>query len=173
MSERTRRWQHETLSVFGIGSDLEETAWRGVFRQLVALGLLRIDHEAHGAFKLTEESRPVLRGEQSVSMRETVRKAPAAKGGRRTTGAGARAVSPVGDSPTAQALLEALRVWRREEARTQSVPAYVILHDATLAEIARCRPADDDALGQIPGIGARKLERYGPAVLALVEAAQT
>ena len=172
-SERTRRWQHETLSVFGIGSDLEETAWRGVFRQLVALGLLRIDHEAHGAFKLTEESRPVLRGEQSVSMRETVRKAPAAKGGRRKTGAGARAASPVGDSPTAQALLEALRVWRREEARTQSVPAYVILHDATLAEIARCRPADDDALGQIPGIGARKLERYGPAVLALVEAAQT
>ena len=172
-SERTRRWQHETLSVFGIGSDLEETAWRGVFRQLVALGLLRIDHEAHGAFKLTEESRPVLRGEQSVSMRETVRKAPAAKGGRRKTGAAARAASPVGDSPTAQALLEALRVWRREEARTQSVPAYVILHDATLAEIARCRPADDDALGQIPGIGARKLERYGPAVLALVEAAQT
>jgi ATP-dependent DNA helicase RecQ len=172
-SERTRRWQHETLSVFGIGSDLEETAWRGVFRQLVALGLLRIDHEAHGAFKLTEQSRPVLRGEQSVSMRETVRKAPAAKGGRRKAGTGARAASPVGDSPTAQALLEALRVWRREEARTQSVPAYVILHDATLAEIARCRPADDDALGQIPGIGARKLERYGPAVLALVEAART
>ena len=65
-TERIRRWQHEALSVFGIGNDLEEAAWRGVFRQLVALGLLRVDRESHGSLKLTEASRPVPRGEQAI-----------------------------------------------------------------------------------------------------------
>jgi ATP-dependent DNA helicase RecQ len=154
-TERTQRWQHEALSVFGIGGDLEEPAWRGVFRQMVALGLLRVDHESHGALRLTEASRPVLRGEQPVSMRETVRQTGGGKG------------------PAAQALLERLKAWRREEARTQSVPAYVILHDATLVEIARTRPRDADALGEVPGIGARKLERYAQPLLEIVGDALT
>ncbi len=177
-TERIRRWQHEALSVFAIGNDLEEAAWRGVFRQLVALGLLRVDHESHGALKLTEASRSVLRGEQTVWMREAVRQTPAVKGSRRRGGTSASTSAPasvagVGDSPSAQALLERLKTWRREEARTQSVPAYVILHDATLVEIARRRPRDLDALAQMPGIGARKLERYSQALLSIVEEALT
>ncbi|MBK8764814.1 MAG: RecQ family ATP-dependent DNA helicase [Burkholderiaceae bacterium] len=174
-TERTQRWQHEALSVFGIGGDLEEPAWRGVFRQMVALGLLRVDHESHGALRLTDASRPVLRGEQSVSMRETVRQSGGGKGARRrASGSGSAASSAgVGDSPAAQALLERLKAWRREEARTQSVPAYVILHDATLVEIARTRPRDADALGEVPGIGARKLERYAQPLLEIVSDALT
>jgi len=174
-TERTQRWQHEALSVFGIGGDLEEPAWRGVFRQMVALGLLRVDHESHGALRLTEASRPVLRGEQPVSMRETVRQSGGGKGARkRAGGSGSSApAAGVGDSPAAQALLERLKAWRREEARTQSVPAYVILHDATLVEIARTRPRDADALGEVPGIGARKLERYAQPLLEIVGDALT
>ena len=74
-SERITRWDHDKLSVFGIGEDIDETAWRGVFRQLVALGFARVDHEAHGALRLTEASRPVLKGAQQVSMRRAVARA--------------------------------------------------------------------------------------------------
>ncbi|HPU51494.1 MAG TPA: RecQ family ATP-dependent DNA helicase [Burkholderiaceae bacterium] len=175
-TERTQRWQHEALSVFGIGSDLEEPAWRGVFRQMVALGLLQVDHESHGALRLTDASRPVLRGEQTVSMRETVRQPGAGRSSRKRSGGPAggatgRAPVGVGDSPAAQALFERLKAWRREEAKTQSVPAYVILHDATLAEITRLRPRNADALANVPGIGARKLERYGQPLLDILGSA--
>jgi len=159
-NERTGRWHHDKLSVFGVGADLDEVAWRGVFRQLVALGFARVDFDAHGALKLTEASRPVLRGEQRVEMRRLAarrRPAPASR------------IGAAGDLPPADAhLLERLKAWRLAEARTQSVPAYVILHDTTLTEIARRRPPDLDALSGVGGIGAKKLDRYGSALLELV-----
>ncbi|HVC12986.1 MAG TPA: DNA helicase RecQ [Burkholderiales bacterium] len=158
--ERVARWGHERLAVFGAGADLDEAAWRSVFRQLIALGLARVDHDAHGALRLTEASRPVLKGEQSVQMRRVV-----ARGrGRRSE----RRAAPAGPSPADGGLLEALKAWRRDEARAQGVPAYVIFHDSTLAEIARAKPRDLDALGELGGIGAKKLERYGEALLRLV-----
>jgi ATP-dependent DNA helicase RecQ len=159
-NERTGRWHHDKLSVFGVGADLDEVAWRGVFRQLVALGFARVDFDAHGALKLTEASRPVLRGEQRVEMRRLAarrRPAPASR------------IGAAGDLPPADAhLLERLKAWRLAEARTQSVPAYVILHDTTLTEIARRRPPDLGALSGVGGIGAKKLDRYGSALLELV-----
>jgi ATP-dependent DNA helicase RecQ len=159
-SERVTKWDHDQLPVFGLGADLDETLWRGVFRQLVALGLARVDHESFGALKLTPESRPVLKGEQSVEMRRVATGAPRA----RRTRAG-----PAADLPPAAAdLLERLKQWRLAEARTQSVPAYVILHDSTLAEIARRQPRALAEVADIPGIGAVKLERYGAALLAVV-----
>jgi ATP-dependent DNA helicase RecQ len=162
-TERTARWDHDKLSVFGVGADLDEAAWRGVFRQLVALGFAQVDHEAHGALKLAAASRPVLRGEERVEMRRVVARArPAAK----------PRAGPAGELPPADAgLFERLKAWRQGESRTQAVPAYVILHDSTLAEIARRRPADLGALGSVAGIGARKLERYGEALLELVRMA--
>jgi ATP-dependent DNA helicase RecQ len=76
---------------------------------------------------------------------------------------------PLGEGgPVDEALLDRLRAWRREESASQSVPAYVILHDASLVEIARRKPAGPAELSGIPGIGVKKLERYGPALLALV-----
>jgi len=160
---RITRWEHDKLSVFGIGEDVDETAWRGVFRQLVALGFARVDHEAHGALRLTEASRPVLKGAQQVSMRRAVTRV-------RSTRRPLRSGSvPVADlSAAGSTLLDRLKAWRLTESRTQSVPAFVILHDKTLAEIARQRPPNLSALRDIAGIGATKLERYGPALVRIV-----
>jgi ATP-dependent DNA helicase RecQ len=162
--ERISRWQHDSLSVFGVGADLDDAAWRGVFRQLVALGLARVAHESHGALKLTAASRAVLKGETRVEMRRAV------AGGRRASRARAPAGNLAGGELAAgdAGLFDRLKEWRRAEARGQGVPAYVIFHDATLAEIARRRPEDLAALAGIAGLGARKLERYGAALLELL-----
>ncbi len=173
-TERVRRWRHAELSVFGVGADLDEQTWRSVFRQLVALGFARVDHEAHGAIKLTDASRPVLRGEQTVSLRSDVReKRTAAKGSRRrgagrTSGTIDAAQETVVLSAADEALLDRLKAWRSAQAKAQSLPAYVILHDATLVEIARKRPRAAHELEGITGIGAKKLERYGDELVALV-----
>jgi ATP-dependent DNA helicase RecQ len=161
-SERMERAGHDRLAVFGMGAAMDATAWRGVFRQLVAQGLVSVDHEAHGALKLAEPSRTVLRGEAMVAMRRTV--ARAAKAPRVRGEAAALDVASRG-------LFDALRGWRLEQARTQGVPAYVVLHDRTLAAIAQTRPATTDALARIDGIGAAKLDRYGEAIVALVTGA--
>lgn len=159
-TERTAQWGHEQLNVFGIGADLDEAAWRNVFRQLVALGFAEPDHDAYGALKLTDASRPVLKGEQPVEMRHLQpRKGKVGK---------TRSAAAAGLSSADAGLLDQLKAWRLEQAREQSVPAYVILHDRTLAEIAASRPHDIDALAMISGIGAKKLERYGSALLELV-----
>ena len=161
ITDRVTQWGHDKLNVFGIGADLDEAAWRNVFRQLVALGCARPDHDAYGALCLTETSRPVLKGEQAVYMRSVLpRKAKAAKSRRGVAGI----ALPAADA----GLLEQLKAWRLEQARVQGVPAFVIFHDRTLAEIAAARPADMDALGGVSGIGAKKLERYGESLLALV-----
>jgi ATP-dependent DNA helicase RecQ len=168
--ERVERWGHDRLSVFGIGADLDDFAWRGVFRQLIALGLVQVDHDAHGALRLTDASRPVLRGEQTVWMRRSVKR-PA--GGRRSPGRGRRGADGADGGSEAQAdagLLGSLKAWRLAQAREQAVPAYVILHDSTLGAIAAARPDSIAALGEIPGIGATKLERYGESLLQLLAA---
>ena len=163
-TERVLRWDHQRLGVFGIGADLDDAAWRDVFRQLVAHGLVNVDHAAYGALRLAPASRPVLKGEQSVEMRRT---APRARRGKNS----ATVPTPLATAPVSQGdagRLSRLKAWRLAEARRQAVPAYVILHDATLAEIARRQPSDLDTLADVPGIGARKLERYGRALLEVL-----
>jgi len=160
-TDRVAQWGHHDLSVFGIGADIEEAAWRDVFRQLVTLGFVRPDHAAFGALRLTDSSRPVLKGEQRIDMR---RMAP-----RKGKSATIRRKAPIqGVSDADATLLERLRAWRGEQAREQSVPAYVIFHDATLSAIASSRPRDMGELSTIHGIGAKKLERYGPSLMTLL-----
>ncbi|MCE1566816.1 HRDC domain-containing protein, partial [Enterobacter hormaechei] len=118
------------LSVHGVGKAEDDNLWRGVFRQLVALGLARVDHESYGALVLTEAARPVLRGEQPVMMRRIAEKA------RESVARRTRSVTPVSMDGVDANLLAALKAWRLDEAKTQSVPAYVILHDSTLIELA-------------------------------------
>jgi ATP-dependent DNA helicase RecQ len=159
-TDRVSQWNHDALTVFGIGTDLDEAAWRNVFRQLVALGYARPDHAAYGALQLTEASRAVLKGEVTVEMRRGVtRKGKSVKARRGTTS---------NDSQPNAALLDKLKDWRYVEAQSQSVPAFVIFHDATLAGIAAAHPRTLDDLSAISGIGAKKLERYGAAILALL-----
>jgi ATP-dependent DNA helicase RecQ len=162
-TQRTTQWNHNQLTVFGVGADLDEAAWRNVFRQLVAMGYARPDYE-FGALQLTDTSRPVLKGEVSVHMRRVVtREAKAAKYEKPRRGS----VTASGAQPDA-ALLDKLKNWRYVEAQSQSVPAFVIFHDATLAGIAAANPQTLDELSQISGIGAKKLERYGAAILELL-----
>jgi len=155
---------HEHLSVFGIGTALTDLQWRSVFRQLVALGWVEVDTEGYGTLHLTDAARPILRGDTPALLRRTA-DGPAKKSRRdRTATAGGDELS--GD---AQALFERLKGWRRETAASDSVPAYVILHDRVLREIALQRPASLAALGTISGIGENKLRRFGDALLALVD----
>jgi ATP-dependent DNA helicase RecQ len=162
-TDRVSQWNHHELSVFGVGSELDEPAWRNVFRQLVALGYARPDHEAFGALRLTEASRAVLKGEQAIEMR---RMAP--RKGKTRARRGSVPPNGAAESGADAGLLARLKAWRSEQARVQSVPAYVIFHDSTLAEIAASHPQGLDALATITGIGARKLERYGPALLEIL-----
>ena len=162
-TQRTTQWDHNLLPIFGVGADLDDATWRNVFRQLVALGYARPDHEAYGALQLTDVSRPVLKGEVNVEMRRVVaRKTKVAKVRR---GAGVRVSS--GAQPN-DALLDKLKSWRFVQAQSQSVPAFVIFHDSTLAGIAAANPKTLDDLSEISGIGAKKLERYGEAILELL-----
>jgi ATP-dependent DNA helicase RecQ len=165
---KTQQFGHDQLGVFGVGADLDERTWRGVFRQLVALGLLESDADGHGGLRLAEAARPVLRGEQPVSLRRE--SAPASRRDRKARGAATSAPPvdlPAGDAP----LFEALRAARAELAREQNLPAYVIFHDATLRAMATQRPRDLDALAQVHGVGASKLERYGERMLRVLREA--
>ena len=160
-TERVQKWDHQQLSTFGIGTDLDEKTWRAVFRQLVAQGLLEVDHDSFGSLKLTEASRAVLKGEASVHLRKVVE-------GKRA--AGKRAGSGVAASLAGgeKSRFERLREWRAATAKEHGVPAYVVFHDATLAELARACPQTLDALGRISGVGEKKRERYGEALLGLL-----
>jgi ATP-dependent DNA helicase RecQ len=158
VTERVERFGHDQLKVFNAGADLGDKQWRAVFRQLVALGYLEAD--AHGSLKLTDAARGVLKGEVSVSFREEAAR-PAKRAGRR-----AAFVSGLGN-PAAGPLLDALRAWRSATASEHNVPAYVVFHDSTLEAIAAHPPRSLDELRGISGIGAKKLERYGEALLKI------
>jgi ATP-dependent DNA helicase RecQ len=165
LTERVGQFGHDKLSVFGIGRELNEKQWRGVIRQLVALGHLRPDSEAYGALKLTETSRGVLKGETQVMLREQAGgRTPRANSRRGNLVAGS-APRPTSGDP---GLFAALKTWRAEVAKSRGVPAYVVLHDATLDGIAAARPRTLEDLRGIAGIGDKKLEHYGAALLALV-----
>jgi ATP-dependent DNA helicase RecQ len=159
-TEKVQQFRHDGLGVFGIGADLDDRQWRSVFRQLVAGGLVDVDVEHYGALRLTDSSRPVLRGETTLRLRSEPKAVPRARRERRTSEAEAFDLDP-----ESLARFQALREWRATTARGQNVPAYVIFHDATLRAIAEADPADLDELARIPGIGSTKLERYGEAVL--------
>ncbi|MET9370320.1 DNA helicase RecQ [Streptomyces griseoflavus] len=160
------QFDHDQLSVFGIGEELSEAEWRGVLRQLLAQGLLAVEGE-YGTLVLTEESGAVLRRERQVPLRKEPEKPVTARGagGR----GGRRAKAAAAELPEElQPAFEALRAWRAEQAREQGVPAYVIFHDATLREIATAWPTSVAELGGISGVGEKKLATYGEGVVAVL-----
>ncbi len=162
LTDKITRFGHNKLPTFGVGQDIDEHAWRGIFRQLVAAGLLQADLTEYGALKLTNAARPVLKGEQTVQLRR-----PGQPVSKKTARAKASA-APEGLLGKDMPLFEALRTWRLNKAREQGVPAYVILHDRTLRLIATIRPEDEDSLTGISGLGAAKLEHYGDELLEIV-----
>ncbi len=154
--ERIRRFGHDRLSTYGIGAELSAVEWRSLFRQLIAQGFLDIDLGGHGALRLTEKSRPLLRGEQSLTLRRQ-RKPEKEKPKRSGKLLELRSCD--------QPLFESLRALRLQLAEEQGVPPYVIFHDATLSEMARSRPDSLQAMGYISGVGESKLARYGQQFL--------
>lgn len=159
-SDRISQFGHHRVSTFGIGKDLTATEWRTVYRQLIARGLLAVDLEGYGGLRLTQASRPVLRGETRLMLRK------ARKMGAKQQRKQPR-IAEISDGN--QAIWQALRNLRLELAQTQGVPAYVIFHDATLIEMAEKRPRDKQQLALISGVGDHKLERYGDAFLSLLK----
>jgi ATP-dependent DNA helicase RecQ len=166
---RVSQFGHDSLTVFGVGTELREGEWRGVARQLLAQGLLAVEPD-YGALVLTEASREVLSKQRTVPLRrEPERPARAQRGSGRTATAGGGA--PAELPAAAAALFEQLRGWRAAAAREQGVPAYVIFHDTTLRQIAAEAPATQAELATVSGVGEAKLAKYGPQILDLVAAA--
>ncbi len=159
-TERIRNLGHDALSTYGIGEELSEPEWRGVVRQLLAQGLLRVRGE-YGVLAITDDAADVLRGERTVRLRREQERV-------RTRSRRKAAAAPVELDEAGQDLFQRLRAWRAETAREQAVPAYVVFSDATLAGIADARPESMDDLLAVSGVGDAKLERYGDAVLRLV-----
>jgi ATP-dependent DNA helicase RecQ len=152
------------LSTFGIGAEFSETQLRGVLRQLIAIGAVAVDGQAFNTLKLTDGSRAVLKGEVAVLLRESVSTSPV----KRQRRAGAPPPAAANLDPDAQVRFINLKAWRAEVAREHNLPAYVIFHDATLAAIAQRAPRTLADLQGVSGLGVKKLEAYGEAVLRVI-----
>ncbi|MEN3308017.1 MAG: ATP-dependent helicase RecQ [Micromonosporaceae bacterium] len=158
-TEKVVQHRHDSMTVFGIGTELREAEWRGVVRQLLAQGLLAVEGE-YGTLVLSDASRSVLSREREVRLRREPERSKAA--GNSVAKQRAAAVELSAD---AAPVFERLRAWRGATAKEQGVPAYVIFHDATLRQIATELPATLAALGTISGVGENKLAKYGQQIL--------
>jgi ATP-dependent DNA helicase RecQ len=170
LTDKVGQFHHQELSTFGIGADLSEAQWRSVLRQLIALGHVQAGGE-YNTLSLTASAREVLRGEVEIRLRH-VSDAPARlrKGskGAKTSARTKDKAPPVPLDAEATDRYAALKAWRAEVAKEHNLPAYVVFHDATLAEMARSMPGSLDALGGISGVGAKKLEAYGREILRVL-----
>ena len=160
-TEAVERHGHDLLPTFGVGKELDANAWRATLRQIYAAGLIALDIEHYGRWYLTEAGKRVLRGKERISLR-----APEERRAARREKRGQPAL-PAG-SAADEALLADLKALRRTLAGEQKLPAYAIFPDRTLGEIAVRRPGSIGALGEIHGVGAVKLERYGALFLEVV-----
>ena len=165
LTDKVQRFGHDRLGVFGMGHHLNDRQWQGVLRQLVALGMVRVDLENHSVLRLGPADRvvPVLRNEASVALRRE-----AGSPARRPRTSPSRAAAFEIVSPEDRALFEALRTQRLQIAQVQNVPAYIVFNDATLVELVRNRPTSPSQFAEISGVGKSKLERYGKIFLEVI-----
>jgi ATP-dependent DNA helicase RecQ len=164
-TDKTRQYGHDRLSTWACGADLSEQQWRAVLRQLIALGHVAAEGEFH-TLALQDSARAVLKGEVELRLREAEEKKPRGKASR--GGAKPRVDPALGLDAEAQERFEALKAWRSEVAKEHGLPAYVIFQNTTLAEMARAMPGDLVELGEISGVGAKKLEAYGREILRVL-----
>ncbi|RZL38949.1 MAG: DNA helicase RecQ [Rubrivivax sp.] len=163
-TDKTKQYGHDKLSTWACGSDLSEQQWRAVLRQLVSLGHVAAEGEFN-TLALQDSARAVLKGEVELRLREAEEKKPRGKAGR----VGKPKADPsLGLDSEAAERFEALKAWRSEVAKEHGLPAYVIFQNTTLAEMARQVPGDMTELGEISGVGAKKLEAYGREILRVL-----
>jgi ATP-dependent DNA helicase RecQ len=165
-TEKVTQFGHDKLSTFGIGADLSEQQWRGVLRQLIAIGAVRVDVDAFNTLQLTELARPVLRSEVRLMLRESLAE-PRRGSTRKPASSRAKAETAQLDAEGLQRLA-ALKAWRSEVAREHNLPAYVIFHDSTLIALAELAPQSLAGLGGVSGMGSKKLQAYGEEVLRVI-----
>ena len=168
-TDKVAQHHHEQLSTFGIGADVSEAQWRAVLRQLIALGHLRTEGE-YNTLELAPSARDVLRGEVRMLLRQPS-DAPRRARAPKATRSGRDKAPPVALDTAGLGRYAALRAWRAEVAKEHNLPAYVVFHDATLAEMARALPTSLDDLARISGVGAKKLEAYGREILRVLDVA--
>ncbi len=162
-TERIKTWHHDSLSVYGIGADRSEQEWRAILRQVIALGLVTVDHEQYSSLKLTDAARPVLKGGQKVQLRQYQKPVKQKSSSRSSKGYVESDLSP-----REQAIFDKLRWWRVETARAHDVAAYIIFNDATLREIAKARPTTLAEMRGISGVGEKKLASYGDEIATII-----
>tara|TARA_R110002072_G_scaffold31735_12_gene97633 strand:+ start:4849 stop:6651 length:1803 start_codon:yes stop_codon:yes gene_type:complete len=162
-SDRILSSNHHNLSVFGIGKEYSYDEWRGILRQLVVHGLVKVDVQGFNGLQLTEACRPVLKGEEELRLQHLARKKTPGKVRNKPIG---------GDIDYDELLYEQLRDWRLKTAKEKGLPPYTILHDSTLKEIAAFKPHSVELLLDISGIGAAKLDQYGAQLLGIVSGEQ-
>ena len=157
-TDKILQFEHHHLPVFGIGTELDSKEWQSVFRQLIAAGHVIADADRFGGLVLTAKCRPLLRGQESIRFR----KDPVQKTAKRLT------KTPLPEDIDV-ALWEALRAHRRDLAEEQGVPPYVIFHDSTLQAMAELMPSTLEAFGDLPGVGTRKLDKYGQGFIDVIK----
>ena len=167
MTAQIERFRHNEVSTYGIGKGFAQAKWNSVYRQLTAAGYLVADIETYGGLRLTESARPILKGERAIWLRRDAAPEKRASKAERSSRL-KEAFEGANDDP----LWLSLKAKRMELAKEQSVPPYVIFHDATLIEILQEKPKNLTAMGQITGVGEAKLSRYGDAFLAVIAEAE-
>ncbi|ROS61020.1 ATP-dependent DNA helicase RecQ [Frigoribacterium sp. PhB160] len=172
VTPRVTQNRHEQLSTFGIGTELSDTEWRGVVRQLLAQRVLTVSPDGYGTLLITDAAAEVLSGAKPVRLRREPEKAPRARGSRSGSGSGSRGSRSGSGSADLDAadvpLFETLRAWRAGVAKAQGVPAYVVFGDVTLRGVAAAKPSSMGELAGISGVGQKKLDTYGQQVLDVV-----
>ena len=158
LTDRIKQRGHNDLPTFGIGKEYDKAQWQGIFRQMMGYDLIRPDMERHGAFRMTQKARPLLRGEEVIELRQDTLV--------KTRSSHTRVKAMVADED--EALLSALKAKRRALAEDMQAPAYVVFPDATLIAMATERPKDIDGFARLPGVGAVKLERYAVPFLEVI-----
>ncbi|WP_147126469.1 DNA helicase RecQ [Shimia ponticola] len=160
-TDKVRQRGHDGLPTFGVGRKWSKPQWQAIFRQMMGHDLVRPDAERHGALRMTQTARPILRDEETITLREDTIKAA-------RSGPIVKALVGEEDAP----LLSALKAKRRALAEAAKVPAYIIFNDSSLIQMAQQRPETLDQMAQISGVGAKKLERYGAEFLSVITGAQ-
>ncbi|HWR74897.1 MAG TPA: RQC domain-containing protein, partial [Bacteroidales bacterium] len=158
-NQRIQSLGHDRLSTYGIGRDRSQESWGGLLRQLVHLGYLSQDMGNYAVLKLTEKARPLLRGEERLTLARPRLRPAASKATQKKVR---------GEFHYDEELFQQLRVLRKQLADEQLIPPFVVFGDATLLEMAARRPKNSEELAMISGVGAHKLGRYGPAFLRVI-----
>ncbi len=160
LTDKIQQRGHDSLPTFGVGKEYDKRQWQAIFRQMMGHDLIRPDRDRHGALRMTDHARPILRGEATIELRKDTIKAA-------KTGPKVRMLVDEEDAP----LLSALKAKRRYLAEQANAPAYIIFNDRTLIEMAERKPRTLDEMAQIGGVGAKKLESYGKAFLEVIAGA--